>query len=249
MFDSEVLHNRVLIEEREEYENSFISVEDIIKSDEMDFQIKNYMYLEEKFEIGQFYLDDFDFEEYMLELHYEQLIEERLSYEKEALLDIDDYPDYFDNLIESHDFGYDYDDWDYNQVPEYYDYELEEDYVEEISMDAAYCGNAIYGYVVEDDVFDSFCEYDYPEDPCENICGIICPEPVYYDSPFMDFPDEDYYCPEPDYHIEILDANDSEEQHLQELIRQHLLEEKEFLDYEFPDEVYFPQWAKDLIFF
>lgn len=256
MFDMEVLRNRQMIEEREEYENSFISIEEIIKSDEMDFQIAEYMDFEEKFESEEYCMDfDFDFEDYMDKLRDEQLIEERLAYEMSAYLEVEDYYADYDPLdaqIEAFEY---YEELGYDYVPEYehYDYELEEDFVEEINMDAAYCGNALFGYVVEDDSFDGFCDYDYPEGPYENLDGIVYHEMVYYDCPFPGFPDEDYDCPEQYYNIEDSDVTDTEDMHMKKLINEHIKEEKEFLEFvkenELKDDYYLPAGNEDIIFF
>ena len=252
MFDMEDLRNQQLIEEQEEYENSFISIEEIIKSDEMDFQIAEYRDFEEKFESEEYCMDlDFDFENYMDELRDEQMIEERLAYESSLYLEVEDYYADYDPLdaqIEAFEY---YEEVGYDFV--HYDFELEEDYIEEINMDAAYCGNAIFGYVVEDDEFDSFGEYDYPEGPSENIGGLRYPEPDYFDYDFIDYPNEYYDVPEPEYNIEQFEIVDSEELHMKKLIQEHIREENEFLgyvkEYEIPDEYYLPAGTEDLIFF
>lgn len=294
MFDADYLRDMQLIEEREVYENEFIREEDIIKSDEMDyyncplyeeyisgtFETEKYSfkeYVSATFEIQQPPYEEeldleFDFEDYFIRLRDEQLIEERLAYESkffEIPEDIVEY-DVLDDQIESYEedlFGLDY--YDYyvsgEPCPDFYDCYEDDYYVEEINMDAAYCGDRLYSYVVDDSEGfceydypegseDTFCEYDYPEGPDENLWGFKYPEPEWYSDPCMDFPDDFYGYPEPDFDIEYfacMDLKNKEESYMQELIKEHIAEEKKFLEFissqDIPDEYLPPEVMDDAI--
>lgn len=260
----ENLRNQQLIEEREIYENNFISIEDIMKSDELDY------YTCPKFE--EYFLEDFvcedtmneldlefDFEDYLINLRDEQLIEQREAYEEKYFSVPDEIPDVdlMDLQIESFErYGYapeyDYYDVDYNYVEECFPDYGDDYYFEEYNMDAAYCGGRMYGYIVDDN--ESFEEFDYPEGPDENLSGFRFPEPcyqdVFYDQCF-EFPDDFYDCPEVDYSFEDLmgfDLYEREESHMQSLIAQHLEEEKQFMKFIAGGEVeneYFPPEAQE----
>lgn len=253
MFDIEELRNEKLIEEREIYENEFIRVEDIMKSDEIDY------YTCPKFEeyfLEDFVYDDiveefdleFDFEDYLENLRIEQLIEEREAYEMQYFSIQKETPqsDLLDLLIESYE-RYDYCP-DYNYVDDcFHDY-----YFEEYNMDAAYCGGRLYGYIVDDN--ESFEELDYPEGPDENIDGFRYSEPCYQDyfsDSCFEFPDDFYDCPEPDYLFEehmVIDFYESEESQLQSQIERYLIEEEQFLKFIAESEIqceYLPPEALD----
>lgn len=235
MFDMEVLRNQQLIEEREIYENNFIRVEDIMKSDEMDY------YTCPKFEeyfLEDFVYDDiieeldleFDFEDYLENLRVEQLIEEREAYEMQYFSIQKETPesDLLDFLIES------FEEDNYCPEYDYYDY-YDDYYFEEYNMDAAYCGGRLYGYIVDDN--ESFEEFDYPEGPDENIGGFKYPEPCYQDyfsDSCFEFPDDFYDCPELDYIFDehmAIDFYESEESQLQSQIERYLIEEEQFLKF------------------
>ena len=72
MFDSEILRNEMLIEQRERYENSFLNMIDIEKSMELDFMINKTMfdycdredhYMHLRIDENEYYLQDADFHE------------------------------------------------------------------------------------------------------------------------------------------------------------------------------------------
>lgn len=261
MFDRDILRNQQLIEEREIYENNFISIEDIIKSDEMDYyncpQYENY--ISGTFEIEDIPCDnfnvdlEFDLDDYLDQLRDEQLIEERQAYEIQYFSRIPEeavQSDALDILTDSFEKIF--------CCPDYDDY-YEDFYFEEYNMDAAYCGNRLFGYIVDDN--ESFEEFDYPEGPDENLCGFRYPEPDYFEDPCFDFPGELYnfpedFCdyPEPDYEIEYYipaDLCESEESHMQDLIKEHIAEENAFFEFisnqEIPEEYLPPEVAGDII--
>ena len=102
MIDVESLRNKKLIEEREMYENDFISIEDIMKSDELDYygclQYEEYLIGEFESELD-FYNDNlngfiypFEDEDFLIQLRDEKLIKERESYEKDYFKFVD-FPD------------------------------------------------------------------------------------------------------------------------------------------------------------
>ena len=260
MFDMENLRNQQLIEERMEYENEFISIPDIIKSDEFD-----YLDFEEYCE--DINMNDFEFEDYLNQIRDEQLIEEKEAEIEAYNFEIDDYYAEYNPLgaqIESlNDICPHSDFLDFGTYEEYvkeyesmceYDY-FEDDYVEEINMDAAYCGNQLYGYVVDEK--DIIAGYDYPEGPNENIEGFRYPEPVCcidFSIPDVEVPDYYYDYPEPEYEIEEDYGEylyDREELHIKNQINQHLQEEKEFLEFvaenEILEEYYLPAGMDDII--
>lgn len=215
----EDIRTKELIEERIEYENSFISQADIHKSEEMDFQIKEY----------ESFLYSFEEDDFLMKLRDDQLIAERLEYEK----NLEDFLRYEEPIeincnsyieAEMMDIGYD-------EYPELDDY-----YFEEINMDAAYCGNSLRGFVVSDDPYDSFTEYGYPEGPNENIDGFRFEEPQFKCFDIPDYPDfePDYECFEiPDFEEEYLESimSDKEESYITNQIKEHLEEERQFINF------------------
>ena len=256
MFDREILRNQQLIEERIEYENDFIYIEGIEKSDELDcYAHPQYeQYLDEKYIFeDEYYVDkkldtEFDLEDACDLNRDEQLIEmyeaQIEAYYKEINHEIIEY-DSLDAAIE-----------DYNQPPEpdYYDCfdAYDECWVEEIPMDASYCGGQLIGYVVNDS---GFCDYDYPEGPDENLQGLRFGEPCYfeeYESPHPDF--DSYECRGAEY--EILDdcgeyLFDNEEQSIQKMISDRIREENDFFEfvkeYELKDEYLLPIDCDDIL--
>lgn len=236
------LRNEELINEREAYEDIFFSMEDILKSEEWDFTIFQYLMQH-----------DFLFEDECIRLHDKSLIEEMQSCQT-------DYPsmsedeiiekDTLDLIIESSE----------NSFPECRDYDfygLREDfyewgYFEKYDMDAAYYGHDLLGYVVSDDHFDSLDGCDYPEGPDENINGLRYHEPEYYEDFSCDFEcpeiSIDDYC---DYQFDVA-FHENQELHMQKLIEEHLKEEKEYLDcllqFEVCDEYFLPFEGDDIIF-
>lgn len=181
------------------------------------------------------------------------LIEERIEYENTLISEIDE------NISEYDPLGAQIESLDYEYTPEfeYYD-DYFDDYVEEINMDAAYCGNTMFGYVVDDN--ESFDEYDYPEGPNENLEGFRFPEPDYNYSCFdfsnlcLELPDEFYDYPEGEYETQDdfgLYQYDEEESRMQNLINQHINEEKEFFKFieqnEIPDDYHIPLGIEGII--
>lgn len=230
MFDREFLRNKQLIEERIEYEDDFIDMEGIKKSEELDLE--------------------FEFDDYYNQIRDEQLIEMYESQIMEYYLEIDDYDSEYDPLQESidalekpiEDYGF-------------YDYDYDNYYFEEIPMDAAYCGGQLHGYVVESG---GFCDYDYPEGPDENLQGLRYDDPYCMDD--FEFEIHDAYIPddyyeEDEYEIEIeLEENLQyiEEKCIQNLINQKIKEEKDFFEFvkenEVKDEYLLPLDNDDIIF-
>ena len=274
MFDADYLRDMQLIEEREVYENEFIREEDIIKSDEMDYyNCPLYEeYISPDYEIVEYPCAEeldlgFDFEDYFIRLRDEQLIAERLAYES-RFLQIPEEIDPFDGQIEAYEediFHPDYYDYYIPDMPcpDFYDCYEDDYYVEEIRMDAAYCGDRLYSYVVDDSEGlcewdypegseDSLCEYDYPEGPDENLWGFRYPEPDYFDDSY--YPDEIYEYPDPGFEIEYFECIDlkiREESHMDKLIKEHIAEEKRFLEFisnaEIPEEYLPPELMDDAV--
>ena len=127
-----------------------------LRNAKMEYDCKNY---EKSLEIYDFDEDELHFEESM-----SKLIEEQEFYEsrllESALLDIEKSEE-FDIQIASHEIDeIDFQDheefFDYDWEEEFYDYGSEEEYFfEEINMDGAYVGDELWGYVQDDDPFDS----------------------------------------------------------------------------------------------
>lgn len=210
MFDNEVLRNQQMIEERIEYENDFIYVEGIKKSDELDYyshyQFNEYYGGSDQFIVEYYepieFGEEFGIDDLFNQMREEQLIEMYEAQIKEYCEEIDEISEYdpFQTAIDSFDetlvpeFDY-YDSFDGSSVPEFdYDDLFEDCYFEEIPMDAAYCGRELVGYVVKDD---SFCDYDYPEGPEENLNGInlfegySCPEIEFFEEYSQQLYEED----------------------------------------------------------
>ena len=110
MIDMESLRNEMLIEERQNYENDFISIADIMKSEELDYYTgpQFEVYFEKTLESEAPNLDDFDysfeFEDRLIQQRDEILIKEHEAYEKNNFEDIDldlIVDDIFDHQIES----------------------------------------------------------------------------------------------------------------------------------------------------
>ena len=213
----EEIRTNELIAERIEYENSFICLTDIQKSEEMDFQIKeheSFLYAQRIYE-----------EDSIIKLRDDELIAERLEYEKN-LSDFFATEEPLDMICEPYPEMMDI---------QYDDYLCEQDdyYFEEINMDAAYCGSSLRGYVVSDDPFDTFTECDYPEGPNENIEGFRYPEPQYECFEVQEY-EPDYECFEmPDFEEECYYENisEKEELYLKNLIKDHLNEEMKFQNF------------------
>ena len=257
MFDREVLRDQQLIEERIEYENDFIDIDEIIKSGELDVyttpQFEEYYDYEYSFdaEYVETELDlEFDFEDYCDRIHDEQLIE---MYEAQ----IKDYLEIDENISEYDPLEAAIEDLELPSEPDYeYFDEFDDYYVEEIPMDAAYCGGQLIGYVVGET---NFCDYDYPEGPDENLQGFRFGEPDYiepYDCEMhdIDYPDDFYGNPEPEYQI----ANehgeylfDIQEECMQKMINDRINEENEFFKFvkecEVKDEYFLPIGCEDII--
>lgn len=174
--DTESLRIERLIEEREEYESSFFSFQDILKSEELNYAISEFEYCQESF------FDSFEFEDYLLELRDEELIEEREEYENKYFSTIEDEiieMDSLDLLIKSYD-RYEYS--DYLEIENYfedYDYDdefdfFEDAYIEDSNfMEITYCGCNYQDYMPNDDLYDRLDGCDYPAGPNENLGGVI----------------------------------------------------------------------------
>ena len=192
MIDMESLRNEMLIEERQNYENDFISIADIMKSEELDYYTgpQFEVYFEKTLESEAPNLDDFDysfeFEDRLIQQRDEILIKEHEAYEKNNFEDIDldlIVDDIFDYQIES----FKEDSFLEEIVPDYdFDPEDYEDmqYEEELSWDLHYlresqfetqsrCGCPYDDYMPNDDGLCDYLDcYDYPEGPNENLSGI-----------------------------------------------------------------------------
>ena len=201
MIDVEALRNEKLIEERETYENNFISIEDILKSDELDYyagpQYEEYLIGEFESELD-FHNDNmnclvypFEDEDSLIQLRDEKLIEEREAYEADYFASVDFdliENDIFDLQIEAREFDecleennpnldYGYEDYLYPDPDEYYDYEEEmlyhRSYTKRSQFISSDCGCYDLDYMPHDDgLCDNLDCYDYPDGPDENLCGI-----------------------------------------------------------------------------
>ena len=211
----EDIRTQELIEEQIEYENSFICLTDIQKSEEMDFQIKEH----------ESFLYRFEEEDFLIKLRDDQLIAERLEEEKN-LADFFAFEEPLEIACETYPEMMDI---------QYDDYLCEEDdyYFEEINMDAAYCGSSLRGYVISEDPFDTFRECDYPEGPNENIDGFRFPEPQYECFEGHEYEPDYEYFDMSDFEEEYFykDISDKEESYLKNLIKDHLNEEMKFQNF------------------
>lgn len=187
--DIELLRMEILIEQQENYEKEFLSIES--PTDELDYHILQYESLIENYEIN-FPTDDFEEEfDYLFEqedslmnMRDEVLIKEygnEESFEFIGLEFIDE--DIFDYQIES----FEQDNFLEETVPDYdFDFEDYEDmqYEEEMSWEIHYlresqfetqsrCGCPYDDYMPNDDGLCDYLDcYDYPEGPNENLSGI-----------------------------------------------------------------------------
>lgn len=229
MFDREFLRNQQLIEERIEYEDDFIDMEGIKKSEELDLE--------------------FEFDDYYNQIRDEQLIEMYESQIMEYYMEIDDYESQYDPLQESID-SLEKPEPDYG----FFDYDYDNCYFEEIPMDAAYSCGELHGYVVESG---GFCDYDYPEGPDENLQGLRYDDPYCMEDFEFEIHDacipDDYYEDECDMEIEYGEyLQDIEEKRMQNLINQKIKEEKDFFQFveenEVRDEYLLPLDLDDITF-
>ena len=194
--DMESLRNEKLIEEREMYENDFISIEDIMKSDELDYyahsQYEEYIIREFESELD-FHNDNlngfvypFEDEDFLIQLRDEKLIEERESYEKNYFK-FADFPDkdIFDFQISAREgefiemkefdqdieYGAEYEDYEYYQYEEDMYWNLF--YLKKSQFAIPECGCTDLDYMPYDDGLCDYMDcYDYPEGPDENLCGM-----------------------------------------------------------------------------
>lgn len=200
MIDVESLRNKKLIEEREMYENDFISIEDIMKSDELDYywglQYEEYLIGEFESELD-FYNDNlngfiypFEDEDFLIQLRDEKLIKERESYEKDYFKFVD-FPDkdIFDFQISAregefidvneYDYDFEYAPEVYSDFEDYEYYQYEEDmywklfYLKKSQFTTPECRCTDLDYMPHDDGLCDYMDcYDYPEGPNENLCGM-----------------------------------------------------------------------------
>ncbi|MBE6507900.1 MAG: hypothetical protein E7Z77_00650 [Methanobrevibacter sp.] len=195
MDDIEFLRFEKMIEERESYEEKFLSMEPYSPCDEIDSSIRQYEIQIDDYELMHDDSEDFDldypfeYNDLIMKERDKKLIKEREEYElnhSEIVLDYFALNDFFevqiaameeDKFIEIN--GYDY---DYKYEPEYEDYEYdqyEEDmfwklfYLKESQFTSQPCGCAYLDYMPNDNGFCDYLDcYDYPEGPDENLCGI-----------------------------------------------------------------------------
>lgn len=192
MIDMESLRNEKLIEERQNYENDFISISDIMKSEELDYYTAPQfeVYFEKTPESEAPNLDDFDYsfevEDRFIQKRDEILIKEHEAYEKNNFEDID-FDLIFDDIFDHQIKAFEQDTFLEEIVPDYdFDFEDYEDmqYEEDMSWDLHYlresqfetqsqCGCPYDDYMPNDDGLCDYLDcYDYPEGPNENLSGI-----------------------------------------------------------------------------
>lgn len=172
MIDIEMLRIEKLIEEREEYENSFFSMEPKL-NDELTLQF-TYEIIQEPSDYKLELLEPF--EDYFNNLRDEKLIEEREFYEikyfKNLTKEIIE-KDLLDCLIESYEepnyLEFKFESFD----DDFYDDYFEDYYVEEPVFVKKTCCDCNLDYMPNDNLFDNLDCYDYPEGPNENLNGII----------------------------------------------------------------------------
>ena len=187
--DIELLRMEILIEQQENYEKEFLSIES--PTDELDYHILQYESLIENYEINcptDDFEEEFDYlfeqEDSLMNMRDEVLIKEygnEKSFEFIGLEFIDE--DIFDYQIES----FEQDNFLEETVPDYdFDPEDYEDmqYEEEVSWDLHYlresqfetqsqCSCPYDDYMPNDDGLCDYLDcYDYPEGPNENLSGI-----------------------------------------------------------------------------
>ena len=197
--DVEVLRIEKLIEEREIYEEQFLSMENTLQCDKLDYSIAQYEKEIEKQEIlasrfqdfGDGLFNPFGYEDYLMEKRDEELIEEREKYESDYFAIVDEslvFNDIFDFQIRSRERdefiernGYDYDfKYEPEDEPDYAYDEYEEEmfwhlhYLRESQFASqSTCGCEYLDYMPHDDGLCDYLDcYDYPEGPDENLCGV-----------------------------------------------------------------------------
>ena len=188
--DIELLRMEKLIEEREIYEEQFLSMETTFLNGEFDYMISQYEQETKKEEINYFEDDSenlFVYDDYLSQLHDEKLIVEREEYELKYLDDLIDYfalNDFYDCQIKAMEEGElfkrnGFDD-DFNYVPDYEYWEYEEKmfwhlhYLKESQFEEqTTCKCGYLDYMPHDDGLCDYLDcYDYPEGPEENLSGI-----------------------------------------------------------------------------
>lgn len=280
MVDINELRDELLISQRESYENDFFSVVEIEKSNELDEQIFCHEYGEDylifEFESNISKRDEKlikEREEY--EASYfsiEELIKEKENFENTLhpiyeLLTIEEWNNmmvqkYEENFVFHYEDYSDYN-FDYNYDFDYYeDYGYLDDYqaFQRPSMEASYGCCGLLDYIPNDDLFDNLDGCDYPEGPDENLLGFRYPEPEYDDCDDFydafefecDIFDNDYEYLESVNYYDYLFEENKEEIYIQELIKEHLEEERKYLEslgeLEYKEEVYLPPGCEELIF-
>ena len=171
---------------------------------------------------------------------YEEKFLDDASVEIEKSLELDYQIEMYLENSQREFIEYDYQEYDY---PEY-DI-LDDYYFEEIDRDNIISTCDGFEYVADDEnPFDSFDEYDYPEGPNENINGCNYFEQYsieYHEVDFLDF-DEEYPCiiekginQETERYIDsLIDEHLKEkrimEENLEKLIEEYLKEEEKYLN-------------------
>lgn len=159
------------------------------------------------------------------------LIEERLVYENNFFRGI------FEDIEKSNQLDFQIEDYEPEFIyeEEYFDYDFadydpfDDYYFEEFDRnDVAFVDDGFQTFPSNDDSFDRFEEYDYPDGPDENLNGVRYFEEYFleYDEPFLDF-DEPYEC-SGEYLFD--KEQQKEESFLNKLIEEHLKEEKQILE-------------------
>ena len=187
--DVELLRMEILIEQQENYEKEFLSIES--PTDELDYHILQYESLIENYELNcptDDFEEEFDYlfeqEDSLMNIRDEVLIneyEKGESFEVIAFDYIDE--DFFEFQIESmeeerfleenfQDFDFDPDDYEHIQYEEAMFWKLH--YLRESQFEApSSCGCPYDDYMPNDDGLCDYLDcYDYPEGPNENLSGI-----------------------------------------------------------------------------
>lgn len=194
--DIELLRFEKLVEEREAYEEQFLSMEP--PKDMFDYQITEHEYgleiqellgLRDDFE--EELSDPFELEDRQNQLRDKILIENRERYElNHSSVVIDEFAlnDFYDCQIEAREEeelsernGFDYDygpeeygDFIYDQYEEDMYYRLR--YLRESQFEKPDCACAYMDYMPNDDGMCDYLDcYDYPDGPDENLGGVIYP--------------------------------------------------------------------------
>ena len=187
--DIELLRMEILIEQQENYEKEFLSIES--PTDELDYHILQYESLIENYEINcptDDFEEEFNYlfeqEDSLMNMRDEVLIKEHEKGESFKFIAFDFIDeDIFEFQIESmdedryleenfQDFDFDPDDYEHMQYEENMFWKLH--YLRQSQFEApSSCGCPYDDYMPNDDGLCDYLDcYDYPEGPNENLSGI-----------------------------------------------------------------------------